>query len=200
MKKFYMFAVLFLGLAVGVQAQDYGLGIKGGLNFSSFSGSDADDLDFEGRTGYHLGLLVEIPLGAGFGLQPEVLYSTLGAKTNQLVLDEAIDANFRVDYISVPVILKYYLAGGFNLQAGPQFSWNTKSDIEGDFNRNDVEEDFNAITDETKSFDVGGAVGLGYDLPFGLFAEARYIFGLSKIYETSDIKNRLIQVSVGIQI
>lgn len=200
MKKCYMFTILFLGLALGVQAQDFGFGIKGGLNFSSFSGSDAEDLDFEGRTGYHLGLTAEIPLGSGFAVQPEVLYSTLGAKTNQLVLDEATDANFIVDYISVPVLIKYYLIGGLNLEAGPQFSWNTKSEIDGDFSSNEVREEFDAIADETKSFDVGGAVGLAYDLPLGLFAQARYIFGLSEIYDTSDIKNNLIQLSVGLKL
>lgn len=200
MKKFYVLTMLFLGLTMGAQAQDLGFGIKGGLNFSSFSGSDAEDLDFEGRTGYHLGLTMELPLGGNFAVQPEILYSTLGGKTNQLVLDRATDANFNVDYISVPVLIKYYLIGGLNLEAGPQFSWNSKSEIEGDFESQEVREEFDAIADETKSFDVGGAVGLAYDLPFGLFAGARYIFGLSEIYETSDIKNNLIQVSVGLKL
>lgn len=195
MKKFYVFTMLLLGLNLGAQAQDLGFGIKGGLNFSSFSGTDAEEFDFEGRTGYHLGLTMELPLGGNFALQPEVLYSTLGAKTNQVVLDEATNADFRVDYISVPVLVKYYLIGGLNLEAGPQFSWNAKSEIDGDFD-DEVRQEF----EDANSFDVGGAVGLAYDLPLGLFAQARYIFGLSEIYETSDIKNELIQVSVGLKL
>lgn len=196
MKKMYVLTLLFLGLTFGTQAQDLGFGIKGGLNFSSFAGSDADDLDFEGRTGYHLGLTMEIPVGGNFAVQPEVLYSTLGAKREELVLDETTDSEFTVDYISVPVILKYYVIGGLNIEAGPQFSFNTKSDREGDFESDDVTEEF----DDPGSFDVGGAVGLAYDLPLGLFVGARYIFGLSEIYDNADIKNELIQVSVGLKL
>jgi hypothetical protein len=139
---------------------------------------------------------MEVPVGGNFAIQPEVLYSTLGAKTNELVLDRATDAEFEVDYISVPVIVKYYLIGGLNLEAGPQFSFNTKSDVQGDFESDDVTEEF----DDPGSFDVGGAVGLAYDLPLGLFAQARYIFGLSEIYDTRDMKNNLIQLSVGLKL
>ena len=203
MKKIFLLTLLIIGTTFGVQAQDFGFGIKGGLNFSSFSGSDAEELNFEGRTGYHLGLTMEIPLSEEFSVQPEVLYSTLGAKTSDFEFEQATDVNFNVDYISVPVIFKYYLLGGLNVEAGPQFSWNSKSEVEGDFTSEQVRNEIDAITDGTKSFDVGGAVGLGYDLPLGLFAEARYVFGFSKIYESSgfsDIKNNLIQLSVGLKL
>ena len=203
MKRIYVFTLMFIGMTLGVQAQDFGFGIKGGLNFSSFSGSDTEELNFEGRTGYHLGLTMEVPLAEDFSIQPEVLYSTMGAKTNDFEFEQATDANFNVDYISVPVMLKYYVLGGLNLEAGPQFSWNSKSEVEGDFASEQVQNEFDAITDGTRTFDVGGAVGLAYDLPLGLFAGARYVFGFSKIYDSegfSDVKNNLVQVSVGLKL
>ena len=203
MKRICVFTLLFIGMTLGVQAQDFGFGVKGGLNFSSFSGSDAEELNFEVKTGYQLGLTMEVPLAEDFSVQPEVLYSTLGAKTNDFEFEQATDTKFNVDYISVPVIFKYYVIGGLNLEAGPQFSWNSKSEIEGEFADEQIRNEIDAITDETKSFDVGGAVGLGYDLPLGLFAEARYVFGFSKIYDSSefsDIKNNLIQLSVGLKL
>lgn len=53
-----------------------------------------------------------------------------------------------------------------------------------------------------KSFEVGVNVGLGYALENGVFFDARYNFGISKINKLSgegisDVKNRNIQLAVG---
>ena len=201
MKKSFLFIAMMLLSTTFLTAQEFvNFGAKGGLNFASFSGSDADDLDFQGRTGYHLGLVMEIPLASEFSVQPEVLYSTVGGQTNQLVVDKATDAEFSLDYISVPVMFKYYILGGLNVEAGPQFSFNTRNDIGGDFNEDDVLQEFDAITNEDpRSFDFGGAVGLGYNLPLGLFAQARYVFGLSDVYQNFGVRNDLVQLSIGMK-
>lgn len=201
MKKSVLFIAMVLLSTTFVTAQEsLSFGAKGGLNFASFSGTDVEALDFQGRTGFHLGLVMEVPLATNFSMQPELLYSTVGAETNQLVVNEATNAEFSLDYISIPVMFKYYMLGGLNIEAGPQFSFNTRNDIEGDFNRNDVLEEFDAITNEDpRTFDFGGAVGLGYKLPLGLFAQARYVFGLSDIYENLGVRNDLVQVSLGIR-
>ena len=205
MKKNLLFSILAVFLSLGVQAQEFGFGAKAGLNFASFSGSDADNFNFEGRTGFHLGLVLELPLAEDFSVQPEVLYSTLGGNTNEFEFEQATDLEFKVDYISIPVMFKYYIIEGLNIEAGPQFSFNTKSDVTGDnFENDDV---LNEFEDETNSFDFGGAFGVAYNLPYGLFAQARYVVGFSKIYSNAnvngddelDLKNNLFQLSAGLK-
>lgn len=202
-KKIYLFTTILL-MSLGVHAQEWALGAKAGVNFASFSGDDAQNLNFEGRTGFHLGLILEMPLTDDFSIQPEVLYSTLGGNTNEASLEQATDLNFKMDYISVPVLVKYYFWGNLNLEAGPQFSFNTRNDIEGQFGGQDISEDFQS---ETRTIDVGGAVGLAYNSPIGFFGQIRYIPGFTKVFrevsfeggEATDLKNSLIQLSLGMK-
>jgi hypothetical protein len=48
--------------------------------------------------------------------------------------------------------------------------------------------------------DLGAGIGAGVDLPMGLGLSARYVFGLSNIYDESDfgdltVKNTVLQFS-----
>lgn len=72
--------IIFTGSTVNAQEFIY-FGVKGGLNLTTMNSRNFSDNN--GRTGYHLGLLVEIPLGNRFSLQPEILYSTQGTEAVQ---------------------------------------------------------------------------------------------------------------------
>jgi hypothetical protein len=61
-----------------MQAQSIRFGAKAGVNFASVGGEDVPNL--EGKTGFHIGGLVEILFTEKLGIQPEILYSTQGAK------------------------------------------------------------------------------------------------------------------------
>lgn len=183
----------------GVQAQEYfNFGIKGGVNFGNFAGDDAEESDFKVRTGFHIGVLAEIMLAERFALQPEILYSSQGGKATLEDFDEFMgenmDVQLKLDYISVPVLLKYFVIPGLSIEAGPQFSFTVDSQAEVSFEGEEASVD---ITDETEKFDLGLAVGLGYGLPQGFLVQARYARGFSDVYTDSDIRNTLFQVSVG---
>jgi len=83
---------------------------------------------------------------------------------------------------------KLYLPLGLNLQAGPQFGVLLSAESDGD----DVKEEF-------KNADMSAALGAGWDAPFGLRINARYIIGLNDISEDGDseVQNRVFQVSLG---
>ena len=198
MKKNLLLATLMILSVTGVQAQDVSFGIKGGVNFSNFSGDDADMLETDGRTGFHLGLIAEIMFTENLGVQPEVLYSSQGAKSDFQMEDEffgslSID-EFKLDYISIPVLLKYYFIEGLSLEVGPQFSFVANSEVEASMDGVSSTEDFD---DETESFDFGGALGLGYELPMGLLFQGRYVMGFNDVYTDSDFRNSVFQLSVG---
>lgn len=174
MKKISILVVFVLAAVVSVNAQ-VGFGIKGGLNFANI---DADDAvgDLDGKTGYHFGAFAEIGLG-GIHLQPEVLFSAKGAD------------DFDLSYLEVPILLKKNFAKVLNIHLGPQFGFLTQAESDGD-----------DVKDFMKSTDVSAVVGAGLNLPMGLVGGARYVFGLSNVWDGDDdvdIKNRTFQLYVG---
>lgn len=131
-----------------------------------------------------MGVISEIPLSEKFSLQPELLYSTQGSEAQDVI-------KIKVNYLAIPILAKYYLADGFSLEVGPQFSFlvNDKGEY---INSNLPDEDTDA-----SSIDIGANLGLGYSLDANLFVQARYNFGISTVAENPDIKNSVFQVGLG---
>lgn len=180
-KVLVLIAVLATGFAM--QAQGIHFGIKAGTNFSNFNG----DLDTDGITSFHAGAVLELNVIPTFSVQAEGLFSSQGATVkDQVNVGEAFveaSEDFNLDYISVPVMAKYYiLPKKLSLMAGPQFS----------FLVNEAEEAF-----DSKSFDMAAAGGVELKIIAGLFAQARYTIGLTDVYEDVDSKNAVFQLSVG---
>ncbi|MCA0153848.1 porin family protein [Winogradskyella vincentii] len=190
MRKLFLFMVMaFFGTAI-LQAQ-VKFGAKAGVNFASITGEDTDDLD--GITSFHIGAMVEIPVSEKFSVQPELLYSAQGATTSE----DGMDLDFKVNYINVPIMAKYFVAEGLSLEAGPQLGFLIDAEIEG----GDVSID---IKDQVNSFDFGVNFGLGYKLDSGLNFGARYNLGLSdgnddpEFFESEEaFKNGVFQFSIG---
>jgi len=180
MKKILLIAALVAG-SFATQAQGIDFGIKAGANFSNFNG----DIDSDGITNFHAGAVLELNLIPTFSVQAEGLFSTQGGK-----YDTGLEGvkDFKLDYISVPVMAKFYLLPDrLSLMAGPQFS----------FLVNEAEEQFDA-----KTFDLAAAGGVELKIIAGLFAQARYTIGLTDVYGdvedvNVDAKNAVFQLSVG---
>jgi hypothetical protein len=156
------------------------IGIKGGLNFSKM---EIPDISTSHKTGYHFGAYSLFKFGK-LGLQPEFIFSEQGSRVDL--------GDWDTKYINIPVILKLYLAAGFNLQAGPQFGFLNKAELDG-----------NSIKEDLKKSDVSFGLGLGWDAPMGLKFDARYNLGLTDnsddpAYET--IKSQVFQLSLGFRI
>lgn len=185
MKK--IFLIILIGvLGAGVSfAQELDLGLKAGANFSKFS--DVKELDMSSKTGFQFGAFATIRIGK-VAIQPEVLYSQQGAKFDHNKIN--------LDYVNVPVMFKYYLFQGLNIQAGPQFGFVVDDNVEKTF-KNGV----------AREFDVSGLVGVGLDLPFGFRLDGRYNFGLNDAIKPIDGvnfinpgnpgKNSIFTVSIG---
>jgi hypothetical protein len=194
MKKLLL-SLFFVGATVYSFAQaELSVGIKGGLNFASIDTKSAGDT-YKSRTGYHAGAFVLIKLSK-IGIQPEVLLSQQGSKFKYAGSPD-LKANF--SYVTVPVIVKLYTIAGINIQAGPQFGFLTSAKAE-DYDVASGKVTEQSIKDDLKKTDFSVALGLGWDLPFGLMVNGRYNWGLSDINSGasgSTIKNQVWQVSVG---
>lgn len=187
MKKVLMAALVLLLVSATAMAQNFQLGLKAGANISNFTGGEFDNLDKKALVGFHAGAFINFLFGDHLSLQPEVLFSSQGAKLKSAGEEE----NFRVSYVNVPVMVKYRFTGGFYLEAGPQIGFKVSEDVPDQ-----------TIKDFAKSTDLSVAAGLGYHSNMGLGIGARYIAGLSKVgdFDASnidpDFKNSTIQVSL----
>jgi hypothetical protein len=167
-----------------------GAGIRGGVNFFNFGGSDASNDDYLNRTGFHIGVYTNLFLGQRIAIEPGAYYSLKGTQNEDLANSRAV-----LGYIDVPLLLRFYLAGGLNLFAGPQASFLTNSKFEGDLFGTTFSYDTDAITQT----DLGLVIGIGYNLSRGLNLQGSYEHGTSPVFKDSDadIYNRGFKVSLG---
>lgn len=161
--------------------QKIDIGIKGGLNFSKL---DISGINTSSKTGYHAGAYSLFKFGK-IGLQPEFIFSQQGTEVHL--------GDWDTKYINIPIVLKFYLAGGFNLQGGPQFGFLNKAELENG----------TSLEDKFRSADISVGLGVGWDSPVGLKFDARYNVGLTDnsddpAFET--IKSQVFQLSLGFRI
>jgi hypothetical protein len=190
MKKTFFALTLIAFCASGAIAQGISGGLKLGANFANqkFSG-DGLDVSPDARTSMHAGVFLTLMVSETFGIQPELQYNSVGSKFD-LGSDDLVQ---KLDYLTVPVMLRYQPVPIFNIHLGPQFGFLMSAKQEFDGNSEDIK-------DGLKGLDLGAGIGVGVDLPMKLGFSARYVIGLSDIADDSDdegsLKNNTIQLSV----
>jgi len=122
------------------------------------------------------------------GVQPELFYSSLGAKSGSEVL--------KTNYLSLPIFFRYNVTENFHFLAGPQFSMllSAKDEVGGSSTD---------IKDQLNSMDIGIVPGIGVD--FGPFnAGLRYSIGVSNIAKDApsgySVKNNVFQIVAGFKL
>lgn len=179
-KRIATLILLILGIGFS-QAQMLKFGIKGGVNFANYTGGDISGVDFNTITSYHAGLVAELKLFENFAIQPELLYSTQGSELEGL----GDQIKNELGYLSLPVLAKFYLTPNkFSLEVGPQASVLVSE-------RNEVD------SNDSNTFDFGIAGGLSFKITNSIFVSGRYVAGLTEAKKDADVKNSVIQFSVG---
>ncbi len=185
MKKILLTAAAVFAFSFA-NAQDVKFGAKAGLNMSNFGG-DAEDTSM--KIGFQVGGFAEIKVSDKFAIQPELLYSALGAKEDFA----GIEVSSNLNYLNIPVMAKYFVAEGFSLEAGPQLGFLLSAKAKGDGESEDIK-------DALESIDFGLNFGAGYDVAENINIGVRYSLGLSNIIKDSDdykVNNSNIAIAVG---
>lgn len=173
MKKSVFLAIALLAFAFTANAQVFKLGIKAGPNFANLTGGE---IQTKTRTSFHVGGAAEIGLTKKFSVAPELLYTSQGADVDGF-------GDFNLDYVAVPVLARIYLVEDkFSIDLGPQFS----------FLIDEADEAF-----DNQSFDFAVAGGVTLNITKSLFAQARYVAGLTEASKDAEVKNSVVQFSVG---
>jgi len=204
MKKIIFSIATLFAIGFNAHSQEIKYGIKAGLNIADW-GSDAENTNV--RAGFNAGVLAEIRFG-NFALQPEIVYSQQGSKVEYnfysgSIYDGKVEYTSKLDYINIPIAVKYYIIEGLSIQAGPQIGFLVSAKEKGE-----TIVDGRAVSAEADAKDLYEKVdlalfgGIGYDLPVGVFFQVRYNAGLSNVNkdpEAAGVKltNNVFSFSVG---
>lgn len=181
------------------------VGILAGVNSATVGGKDAEDA--ERLTRVLAGVYLVKPIGNGFALRPELLYSQKGAEA-PLDAEDAVatKAKFKVAYIDVPVLLQFEGTGTSevrpNLYLGPSFGFKASCEVEGSGEGLSVSMDCDEAEMDIKSLEVGGVIGGGIVFPLGTIDAtlgARYQHGFTDLESDAAVRNRVLSFYVGIE-
>jgi len=203
MKKALFLAFALMMTCGCAMAFPVSFGLKAGLDFSRFSGSDVDVLarnasssasaELKSKVGFAGGAFLGVGVGGSWALQPEFLYVMKGTK-----VDAAQGGgNINLNYFEIPVLLKLNLLPPKSaispfVFAGPSLSFNTSAKV------SNGDED---IKDLVHGADFGLVLGAGLDIQkFSL--DVRYDLGLQNPIKaqggyTPSIHNGTVLVLVG---
>jgi hypothetical protein len=177
LKSFAALLLVTVVFSFSAAAQHVNLGIKGGLNLYNINNEDGPKYDT--KAGFHAGLLAHIHFDRSIAVQPELIYSSQGAKYTI----GGTEFKLNLDYINVPVLLQFMFDNGFRLEAGPQAGFLVKASSQSNNIKVDVKDNF-------KPIDFAVVLGIGYIKPnTGFGFDLRYNTGLSNINENSSVKS-----------
>ncbi|MFS4428223.1 porin family protein [Chryseobacterium sp. GVT01B] len=175
-------------------------GVKGGMNVSSLSKDSGLD-DQKSKIGFNAGVFANIPLAASFSVQPEVLYSQYGNKSDFTSFGTKFSASTKLDYVTVPVMFQYNLIPDLYVEAGPEFGFmvSAKNKLKNESNGDSTTSD--NYKDNFNTFNFGIGLGAGYYFTPNLGLTARYVAGLTDIAKNrpngSDaVRNNVFQVGL----
>lgn len=120
-KKLLLATLILLTSTAVVVAQDFEAGIKGGAEIHKIDGKAfADEFSY----GYHAGAFAQLKFGKKWGIQPEVLFTSVKVDTSSsfsTVYDFKSVSDVKLQYLKIPLLLTYNPNPFVTLQVGPQY-------------------------------------------------------------------------------
>lgn len=148
-------------------------GIRGGYNISNLDFKAAPNMANKHRNSIYIGFFANIGLSNTLSLVPEIQFSAEGAN----------DEKLHLDYIQAPVLLRFRLSEKVHIAAGPQVGLKVHK-----------------VDDGVKNMAYSGVGGIEYKISHLLFADLRYTYGFSNIFDdhlNMEAKNTNIQLGIG---
>ncbi|HTJ48240.1 MAG TPA: porin family protein [Cyclobacteriaceae bacterium] len=179
-------------------------GIKGGLNFANLYIDDVKDEHV--KIGGNIGLFAKLPIVKGISIQPEILYTSKGAKVNyDNVFQGTGEYRFNLNYVETPLLMVFNVTPNFSLSAGGYISYLTSANIKNVDSDGSVKGVNDLKADDFHRFDNGLIGGVSVDIQ-NFTIGARYSYGLQTIGKsgnlskdlTRDSKNSAASVFIGI--
>lgn len=174
-----LLSLLFFSVC-SLQAQDYHFGLRLGYIQSSIDGETGNTPELNSRHAFQIGLVHTIKArDARLGLSIETGYALKGARINDPTL------NYRLHYLSMPVLLDIYPVKGLKLSVGPEFNFLLDA-------RNQVNANTSFTLEEISEnrWDIDGTISASYALDFFVDFGVRYTMPFSDIASSDPNINR----------
>lgn len=216
MKRIMCAAVLLAALTTGTRSfaqvqQTSGenslspkFGIKAGVNLTNMFVDEVSDENM--KVGFNAGFFAKLPVTRGFSIQPELLYTSKGAKEKyNNFIQGAGEYRFNLNYVELPVLAVINVAKNFNVHVGPYVSYLAAVNIKNLHEDHSQDEIAELDADNFNRFDYGLVGGLGVDIS-NFTIGARYNYGLREIGKsgslsgqvTKDSRNSAISLYIGV--
>ena len=150
-------------------------GVRGGYNISNLDFDATPMLENKHRNSIYFGAFADIGLSNIISLVPELQFSAEGAN----------DEKLHLDYIQMPLFLKFKLSPRIRFGVAPQIGWKVYK-----------------FDDNVKDLAFSGVAGLEYKINEVLFIDTRYTYGITNIFHEDlgvEAKNTNIQIGIGYQ-
>lgn len=234
MKKIFIIAAMAVAGITTANAQEFKVGAKAGFLMSNVSVDSSSDieagklitskLNTAFRPGFHFGAFIEYGFNEKIWVEAGVDYAFQGAKLKSVeatrinVSDGSLIASekanikngwLKTQQFNIPLWVKYDISG-FRPKVGVNLGFLSKAktnlEIEGALPEENII--INKSLTPDKKFDFGLGFGAEYNLPMGLFFDATFNLGLTKLSnkeknddgtysEGGKFKNRVFQIGVG---
>ncbi|MBP5240853.1 MAG: PorT family protein [Bacteroidales bacterium] len=236
MKKAFKFmvvaTVLVFATSSSLMAQvKFGVKASGTMNNMFLDSDTIKDIKRSPVFGFNVGVMGEYFLNDNMSVGAELLFAQQGYKRTIETGDEnngfKSETTYRTNHINLPILFRYYI-GGLAIEAGPQVSFCFGGKIKGHseetilghtatqdttISLGDVEADYQKGMSDFKLWNrinIGGTIGLSYNMASGLFFGARYTYDFTNAFndmklgddlkpkqEASKSHHSVISVSVG---
>lgn len=176
-----------------------GIGIKAGFNISGLNFGSNDYQSFLGHeifwlftnnlTGFQAGFYHTISLSDRLWLQPELLYITRGLSADTDFMYESIDYKVRLNYIQLPLLLKWVITGKGIIRPGLLLGPYGAVKVSANKTVAVGQSSEAAVLENVNSFDYGVLVGVFLEIKLGkgnLNLEFRYNHGFANVLTVPD--------------
>lgn len=175
--KNYLLILLCVSFTTVCMSQDIRYGVRGAINVSNLDFKPDADFENKHRNGFAFGGFVDFEINENVSVLTELQWSAEGGKSEEI----------RVDYIHLPILLRFSLSDRFTVGVGPKLGLKTWE-----------------YKDGFSTFAVSGVAGVEYMITDELFVDARLSYGFTNILEkeSNDYKanNHVMQFGFGIKL
>jgi hypothetical protein len=195
-----------MALAAGLSYSQTTIIPKAGLTLASIVGKDKNNED-KSKIGFTVGAGFNLPVGDGkFSVQPEINYIQKGSQADY-VAAKATD-KLTLGYLEVPILAKITFGeypSEFYINFGPSFGYGLggKYKMKGGTDPESSKVKFGGDGEDLDEFYIENAMDIGVQVGAGLLIlervmiDLRYGMGVTSLYKDYDMKNSVLQFTVG---
>jgi hypothetical protein len=165
MRKILLTLICYLFISSAYAQIQFGNRI--GFGFANVLYSPAE---FKPRPSLNLGFYAQKPVSTTLQLRSELNYAIKGYRYKDILSGRTETVNYQ--YLTLPLLVEYRATKSFLFQAGPELAWLLKHNYAKPPSAYAVEK-----------FDIGAAIGLGWQLNNRFTIDVRYTYGLTRAYK-----------------